>query len=92
MAKVFTQREGIDFNETFSPVFSKDSLRIIMALIAHFDLKRHQTDVKIAFLNSDPREEVYMVQPEGFQKSGREHLVCWLKKSIYGLKQASRHI
>ena len=61
-----------------------------MALVAHFDLELHQMDVKTAFLNGDLSEEVYMVQPEGFEEKGKENLVCRLKKSIYGLKQASR--
>ena len=90
VAKGFTQREGIDYNETFSPVSSKDSFRIIMALVAHFNLELHQIDVKTAFLNSDLHENVYMAQPEGFAVQDKEHLGCRLKKSIYGLKQASR--
>ena len=89
MAKGFTQREGIDFNESFSPVSSKDSFRIIMALVAHFDLELYQMDVKTTFLNGDLGKEVYIVQPKGFQELGRKHLVCQLKKFIYGLK-ASR--
>ena len=67
-----------------------NSFRIIMALMAHFDLELHQMDVKMNFLNGDLSEVVYMQQPEGFQDSGNEHLVCKLKKSIYGLEQASR--
>ena len=90
VAKGFTQREGIDYNETFSPVSSKDSFRIIMALVAHYDLELHQMDVRTAFLNGDLHENVYMAQPEGFVVEGKEHLGCRLKKSIYGLKQASR--
>ena len=90
VAKGFTQREGIDYNETFSPVSSKDSFRIIMALVAHYDLELHQMDVKTAFLNGDLYENVYMAQPESFVVEGKEHLGCKLKKSIYGLKQASR--
>jgi hypothetical protein len=66
MAKGFTQRERIDYNETFSPVSSKDSFRIIMALVTHYDLELHQMDVKTAFLNGDLYENVYMVQPKGF--------------------------
>ena len=90
MTKGFTQKEGIDYKDTFSPVSKKDSLRIIMALAAHFDLELHQMDVKTAFLNGNLDEDIYMEQPEGFAKKGNEHLVCKLKKSIYGLKQASR--
>ncbi|RVW18321.1 Retrovirus-related Pol polyprotein from transposon TNT 1-94 [Vitis vinifera] len=90
VAKGFTQKEGIDYTETFSPVSKKDSLRIILALVAHFDLELQQMDVKTTFLNGELEEEVYMKQPEGFPSSDGEQLVCKLKKSIYGLKQASR--
>nr|CAN64237.1 hypothetical protein VITISV_042666 [Vitis vinifera] len=90
VAKGFNQKEGIDYTETFSPVSKKDSLRIILALVAHFDLELQQMDVKTASLNGELEEEVYMKQPEGFPSSDGEQLVCKLKKSIYGLKQASR--
>ena len=60
VAKGFTRKEGIDYTETFSPVSSKDSFRIIMDLTAHFDLELHQMDVKISFLNGDLCETVYM--------------------------------
>ena len=66
MAKGFTQREGIDYNETFSPVSCKDSFRIIMALVAHYDLELHQMGVRMAFLNGDLEENVYMAQPKDF--------------------------
>jgi hypothetical protein len=87
VAKGFTQREGIDYNETFSHIPSKASFRIIMALVAHYDLELHQMDVKMAFLNGDLHENVYMAQPEGFVVEGNEHLGCRLKKSIYGLSK-----
>ena len=58
-----------------------------MALVAHFDMELHQMDVKTAFLNGDL---IFMAQPEGFAIKGKEHMGCKLKKSIYGLKQASR--
>ena len=90
VAKCFSQKEGINYKETFSPVSTKDGFRIIMAIVAHFDLELHQMDVKTAFLNGDLYENVYMTQPIGFKVDGKEHLVCKLKKSIYGLKQASR--
>ncbi|KAL4325263.1 hypothetical protein GQ457_11G002710 [Hibiscus cannabinus] len=90
VAKGFTQQEGIDYTETFSPVSKKDFLRIVLALVAQFDLELQQMDVKTTFLNGDLEEEVYMKQPEGFSSSDGENLVCKLKKSIYRLKQASR--
>ena len=90
VAKGYTQKDGIDYKETFSPVSRKDSLRIVMALVAHFDLELHQMDVKTAFLNGDLEEEVYMDQPQGFETTSKINLVCRLKESIYGLKQASR--
>ena len=74
----------------FSPVLCKDSFRIIMALVAHYDLELHQIDVKTVFLNRDLEENVYMAQPKGFAVEGKERMGCRLKKSIYGLKQASR--
>ncbi|KAM1998218.1 hypothetical protein EV2_005744 [Malus domestica] len=90
VAKGFTQKEGLDYHETFSPFSTKDSLRIIMALTARFNLELHQMDVKTAFLNGSLDEDIYMVQPPGFIERGKENMVCKLNKSIYGLKQASR--
>ncbi|GMI70226.1 cysteine-rich RLK (RECEPTOR-like protein kinase) 8 [Hibiscus trionum] len=88
-AKGFTQREGTDYTETCSQVSKKDSLCIVLALVAQFDLELQQMDVKTSFLNGDLEEEVYMKQPEGFSSSDGENLVCKLKNSIYGLKKAS---
>ena len=87
MAKGFTQREGVDYNETFSPVSCKDSFRIIMALVAHFDLELHQMDVKTTFLNGDLEENVYMKQ--GFFHGGEgtygmppKEIHLWVKASL----------
>jgi hypothetical protein len=66
VTKGFTQIEDIDYTETFSSVSCKDSLRIIMTLVAHYDLELHQMVVKTAFLNEDLLENVYMAQPKGF--------------------------
>jgi hypothetical protein len=66
VANGFTQREGINYNETFSPISSKDSFRIIMTLVTHYDLELHQMDVQTAFLNRDLYENVYMARPKGF--------------------------
>jgi hypothetical protein len=89
VAKGFTQKEGTDYIETFSPVSKNDSFRIMMALVAHYDLELHQMDVKTVFLNGALQKNVYMAQPEGFAIEDKEHMGCRLKKSIYELKQAS---
>jgi hypothetical protein len=68
----------------------KDSFRIVSALVAHYDLELHQMDIKTAFLNGDFDETIFIAQPEGFVVKGNEQMGCRLKKSIYGLKQASR--
>ena len=72
-AKGFTQKEGIDYTETFSPISKKDSLRIILALVEHFDLELQQMDVKTEFLNDDLEDEVCMKQPKGFFSRACEH-------------------
>jgi hypothetical protein len=74
VAKAFTQREGINYTETFSHVSSKDSFRIIMTLVAHYDFELHQMDIKTAFLNGNLQENVYMTQPKGFAVEGKEHI------------------
>ena len=86
VVKGFTQKDGIDYKETFSPVSKKDSLRIVLALMAHYDLEIHQMDVKTTFLNGDLEEEVYMDQLKGFVCTEKKNMVCKLKKSIYILK------
>ena len=90
VAKGFDQKYEIDYNETFCPVVKFESVRTISALAVKHDLKLHQLDVSTAFLNGELQEEVYMMQPNGFQVKGKENLVCKLNKSIYGLKQEPR--
>jgi hypothetical protein len=90
MPKGFTQKEEIDYNETFSPVSSKDSFKIIMALVTHYDLELHQINVKMTFLNEDLYENVYMTQTKGFVVEGKENLRCHPTKSIYRLKLTFR--
>ena len=89
VAKGYRQKEGIDYDETFSPVAMLKSIRILLAIAAHYDYEIWQMDVKTAFLNGNLTEDVYMTQPEGFT-SGNGEKVCKLQRSIYGLKQASR--
>ena len=90
VARGFSQKEGIDYEETFAPVARYTSIRVIMALAAKLGWKLHQMDVKTAFLNGVVEEEVYVEQPLGFETHDRETHVCKLKKALYGLKQAPR--
>jgi hypothetical protein len=66
------------------------SIKAVLALVAHYDMALEQMDVKTTFLHGDLEEQIYMEQPEGFSQPGHEHLVCKLKKSLYGLKQSPR--
>ena len=90
MAKGHTQKEGIDYEEIFSSVAMPKSIRILLSIAAHYDYEIWQMDVKTAFLNGNLKEEIYIMQPEGFIAKNQEHMVCKLTRSIYGLKQASR--
>jgi len=83
VAKGYGQRESIDYNEVLSPVVKYSSIRILLVLIAQYELELDQLDVKTAFLHS---EEIYMSQPTGFKTVGKENMICKLKKSLYGLK------
>ncbi|KAL5774045.1 hypothetical protein ACOSP7_011602 [Xanthoceras sorbifolium] len=90
VVKGFQQKDGIDYNEIFSPVVKLTTIRLVLKIVAAENLHLEQLDVKTAFLHGDLEEEIYMRQPEGFKEAGKENLVCRLKKSLYGLKQAPR--
>src|SRR3954465_13659342 len=90
VAKGFRQIQGVDYEETFSPVAMIKSIRILLAIVAYHDYEIWQMDVKTAFLNGNIEEELYMIQPEGFIDPSNAGKVCKLQRSIYGLKQASR--
>ena len=90
VVKGFQQKEGVDYNEIFSPVVKLTTIRLVLKIVAAENLHLEQLDVKTAFLHGDLEEELYMRQPEGFIKEDRKNLVCRLKKSLYGLKQAPR--
>ncbi|GJV43594.1 retrovirus-related pol polyprotein from transposon TNT 1-94 [Tanacetum coccineum] len=66
VAQGFRQEEGIDFEESFAPVARKEAIRIFIANAAHKNMTIYQMDVKMAFLNGELKEEVYVSQPEGF--------------------------
>lgn len=90
VAKGFSQVKGVDYTETFSPVVRGSTLRLLLALAAKRNMEIEHLDVDTAFLNGELEEEIFMSQLEGFEVKGQETKVCLLKKSIYGLKQASR--
>lgn len=88
VAKGFTQKHGIDYDETFSPVVRHSTLRLLFALSVKLGLDITQLDVKTAYLNGYLKEDIYMCIPEGFmrQKDGK---VLKLRKAVYGLKQSA---
>ena len=66
VAKGYRQWQGVDYDETFLSVAMLKSIRLLLAIVAHYDYEIWQTDVKIAFLNGNLVEDVYMTQPDGF--------------------------
>ena len=89
-AKDFTQICGIDYQETFAPVAKIISIRVLMSLAVNSNWSLHQLDVKNAFLNGEPKEEVFMRPPPGFEESFEDGEVCKSKKSLYRLKLSPR--
>ncbi|GJR85202.1 retrovirus-related pol polyprotein from transposon TNT 1-94 [Tanacetum coccineum] len=84
------KEEGIDFEESFAPVARLEAIRIFIAFAAHMNMMVYQMDMKTAFLNGIPREEVYVSQLDGFVDPKNPNHVYKIKKALYGLKQASR--
>jgi hypothetical protein len=90
VAKAFKQIDGIDYDETFSPVMMLKSIGILLAIAIYFDYEIWKMDVNTTFLKRNLTEDVYMTQPEGFIDPKHARKICKLQKSIYGLKQASQ--
>uniref|UniRef100_A0A803P494 Reverse transcriptase Ty1/copia-type domain-containing protein n=1 Tax=Cannabis sativa TaxID=3483 RepID=A0A803P494_CANSA len=90
VAKGFHQQPGFDFTETFSPVVKPVTIRIFITLALSHGWCIKKLDVNNAFINGDLKEEVYMVQPPGFEVQASPPLVCKLHKALYGLKLAPR--
>ncbi|KFD60695.1 hypothetical protein M514_27126 [Trichuris suis] len=89
VAKVCSQKPGINYEDTFAPTVGHASLRLLLSLAVQNDLEIIQMDVVTALLNPKLKEEIYMELPEGVAKC-QYPTYCRLKKSIYGLKQSSR--
>jgi hypothetical protein len=90
VAKGYTQKEGEDFFDTYSPIARMTTIRVLLSLVASYGLLVHQMDIKTTFLNGELDEEIYMEQPDGFVVKGQESKVCTLLNSLYGLKQAPK--
>ena len=90
VAKVFSQKQNVDYFDTLGPITRISSIRILIALAFIHKLFIHQVDAKTNFLNGDLEEEIYMLQPEGCITPGQENKVYKLNKSLYGLKQAPK--
>jgi hypothetical protein len=84
----FTQRLGVDYDETWAPTMNPVTMRVILGVATARGMKTHQADVPNAYLKSTLEHQVLMKQPEGFEVKGKEDWVCLLLKAIYGLKQA----
>ena len=90
VANGFHQTQGIDYNETFSPVVKAFTVKLVLSLVVlnHWSLR--QVDINNAFLNGYLTEEVYMQQPKGFVDQYKPAHICKLQNALYGLKQAPR--
>ena len=90
VAKGYSQQQGINYEDTFSPIARFETVRTFLALASQLHWPVYQLDVKSAFLNGELEEEVYVMQLEGFIIQGKEDKVYKLRKALYGLKQAPR--
>jgi hypothetical protein len=90
VAKGYSQVEGLDFDEIYTPVARLESIRILLAYATYHGFKLYQMDVKSAFLNGPIKEEVYVEQPHVFEDSEYSTHVCKLSMALYGLKQVPR--
>jgi hypothetical protein len=90
VARGFTQRFGVDYEDTFSPVVKLATVRLVFSLAVSRGWHLRQIDVNNAFLHGFLDEEVYMQQPPGFEDPQHPSYVCKLQKALYGLKQSPR--
>ena len=92
VAKGFSQREGIDFNEVFSPIVKHSSIRVLLAMVALFDLELEQLDVKITFLHGDLEEKNLYAIIRGFRYSRKRRSCLFVEKIIIWLETISKAV
>lgn len=86
IAQDYTQVEGVDYNEIFSPIVKYTSIWLLLSMVAHCDWHLEQMDVKTVFLQHEPKEKIVMKQLGRYVFKGKEDQVCLLKRSLYGSK------
>ena len=86
----FTQIQGLDYTDTFTPVIKATSIRLLLAIASQLQLHVYQFDIETTFLNPEIDQEIYVEQPSFFEVPGylRSDWVCLLNKALYGLKQS----
>src|SRR5436189_5279081 len=89
VAKEFSQKEGVDYDEIFYPMVKHTSIRVLLSLVAQFNMELEQLDMKTTFLLGDLEETIYMAKTEGFMEARKKDLVCKVKKSLYELTQST---
>ncbi|KAL0405514.1 UNVERIFIED_CONTAM: Retrovirus-related Pol polyprotein from transposon TNT 1-94 [Sesamum latifolium] len=90
VVKGYTQRTGVDFEETYSFVAMAKSMRILLAIATWYNYEIWKMDMKTTFLYGSVEKDIYMDEPDDFTSVGEEQKVCRLQRSIYDPKQASR--
>ena len=90
VVKGYRQRYMIDYDEVLAHLSRFESICILIALVAQECWSLHHLDVKSAFLNGEIKEEIYVTQPQGYVKEGKEEWVLKLNKALYGLKEPPR--
>lgn len=90
VVKGYSQKEGIDYEETFAPIAKLDTIRMLISIATNKHWMIHRLDVKSTFLNGELKTKVCLEQTKGFVQKGKENLLCKLKNSLYGLKKAPR--
>ena len=90
MAKGYSQKVGIDYEDVFASVARMETIRTFIALAVQGGWEIHHMDMKSTFLNGHIKETIYVKQPDGFVQKRKEGHVLRLMKALYGLKQAPR--